>query len=51
MSKRITVSISEENVEFLREHPEITPSGLLQKALNEYKNVIEQHRKEMEVEA
>jgi hypothetical protein len=40
MSKRITVSVSERNAEFLREHPEISPSGMLQKALGDYRNLI-----------
>ena len=40
MAKRITVSVGEEDVIFLTEHPEISPSGLLQKALRDYRSLI-----------
>ena len=46
MFKRITLSLNEEDARFLMEHPEISPSGLLQKALKDYKTLISVHKKE-----
>lgn len=41
MTKRITLSIKDEDASFLAEHPEINPSRLFQKALKEFRVLIE----------
>ena len=38
MNRRITISLREEEIEFLRDNPEISPSGLMKKAIKEYKS-------------
>jgi hypothetical protein len=46
MYKRITLSLDERDARFLKEHPEISPSGLLQKALRDYRSLIDEEGKE-----
>lgn len=47
MFKRITLSLDEADARFFMEHPEISPSGLLQKAIKDYRTLLKEHPKEM----
>jgi hypothetical protein len=49
MFKRITLSLNEVDAHFLDEHPEISPSGLLQKAIRDYRELLDERQREERV--
>ena len=44
MRYKVMTSVDQTDYFFLKDHPEISPSGLLQKALNDYRNLINGHK-------
>jgi hypothetical protein len=51
MRMKVMVSVSPEEYRFLKEHPELSPSGLLQKSISDYKQLYKEHLQKQEVEA
>lgn len=49
MRHKVMTSVDQADYFFLKEHPEISPSGLLQKAIREYRMILEEHRQKQEV--
>ena len=39
--KRVTITLKDEDLKFFKEHVEISPSGLMKKAIKDYKEKLE----------